>query len=172
MRTMIYLAFIVTSMMTSCCLNAAEETAAVEQSAEDQAAAIAHARAWHKKRDEWLKSDEGKAYVLWLCSLSGEKRERALERATREYLLITPEAMATRPNAHASGFRALECKSEKTSSLGYIWSNRIGYTWSALNGYTWSNFVGERLGSYTWSDRRVTLSGFTWSNHEGGMSHA
>lgn len=121
---------IASSMATNCYLNAAEN----HYPTDEELAAI---RDWKITRDDWLKTNAGKDYLRSLCSLTGDERARAWEKAERDYLIIPPDAVARTPSVDARGYRVLDCARENTSALSDSGSHLT------LTGYTWSNRHGE-----------------------------
>lgn len=107
--------------------------------------AEAQIRAGNAKRDQWLGTPEGKAYVRNLCALSGAERQRELSVALKYHGLIAPDDPLHTPDAYARGFRVIECGEEKTSALGYIWSD-----WHPAGGLS----LLEPFAGFIWSDPR------------------
>jgi hypothetical protein len=80
-------------------------------------------KAEHIKRDEWLASRTGKEYQQHLCSLSGDERQKALAAAAQLHGIIPRENVTDEQKARKHGFAVLNCAQEKTSEVGYTWSN-------------------------------------------------
>lgn len=120
---------IATSMATSCYLNAAEDFYPTD-------AELAAIREWKTTRDEWLTTHAGKTYLRSLCSLTGDERARAWEKAERDYLTIPPDAVARIPSVESRGYWVLDCARNNISSLG-------SDSHLTLTGYTWSNRHGS-----------------------------
>jgi hypothetical protein len=89
----------------------------------DADAFMAQVIAEQVKRDEWLASAVGKEYQRHLCSLSGDERQQALAAAAQLHGIIPRENVTDENKARQHGFAVLDCAQEKTSVVGYTWSN-------------------------------------------------